>query len=232
MLKGLLTTVCLLILAVPAMAIDWGGTDTGSITINLNIGDWAFVEWQNTIIDFNGTGDWWSPSLSGVAYSACLDDDGKYPTDAWAGDDWYGPRYYEAGEGADLFVRSNCTIYMDVQANGDMQRTGGTETLPTWFTLCFEPFMMDDVWLTDGNMGAPGNEDDGCYVFDNAGTFSFCDAVFPNQHCFPCAGSGFWTTPAMDPEVEGTISFKARVERNGLADQAGSYTTTLDVVFH
>jgi hypothetical protein len=224
---------CVLLLAVPAMGITWDGSQTGTVVINLNIDGWAQVQWQNTVIDFNGASDWWSASLANVAYASCPDDQGKIPTDAWAGDDYYGPRYYEAAEGADIFVRSNATIYMDVTTTGDMTRSGGSETLPTWFTLCFEPFLLDDVWLDDGAGGAPGNTDLGCYAFDGGGnTFATCTGVFPNQTCFPCAGATTWTTGAMDPEVEGTLSFKARVERNGMADQAGSYTTNLNVSFY
>ena len=249
MLRILIAMMTVVALAVPAMGYGttWDGSASGQLEIHLQLNCYIQIEWQEVWIVFNGTGDWYSTQLANVAYSACPDPQGKYPTDPWGGDAYYctDGMYYESGDGAVIFVRSNNDLSMKVTTNGDLlgQTNGGT--LPTWFTVCLAPFWINGSQL----MGeVPTGGQPGHYLYDaTGGVFGHCDDNFANpvpstftptvyenyydQYPFPCVGSQTWTLGSMVPYIEGTIKFLGRVHRHGLADAGDDYKTTLDVLF-
>jgi len=238
MFRTMLIAVVILGLAVPAVA-EWdliGGDQDEAITISLTISEYVQVDWQDTEIHFVGDvlePDFWSTQLRGLAYSLCPDSDGKYPMDAWAGDPWYGPIYYESFDGALIYINSNSNIWMTVTPSGDLD--SGDDTIPLYFTMAGtlygDGFLLGDTWCNDGNIPLDGP---GSYAADEAPADGFIElggtAFFPNQYPFPCAGSPIYTLN-MDAQTQGTLKFLARIERNGLEDQPGTYTATLNVAF-
>lgn len=228
--------VGLLTLPAGAYEVIWDGDADNDLLIDLQVDCYIQIDWQDLAIEFDGANDWWSTQLTGMAYQACPDDDNKFAADPWAGDQWYagaGGRYFEAGDGAAIYVHSNNDLSMAVHTNGDLAGTinSAANTIPTWFTVALAPFMIDDVWLTTGAIPGDG---DGSYLFDNGGAFGYDDATynFPNQHAFPCdPASNTWILGSMAPEIQGTIKFLCRINRHGMADPGDHYSTHLDVTF-
>jgi len=222
-----ITFLCLAVLglAMPALAYDINADiqGTGPVVINATIEGYVQVIYEDVLITFDETDDWWSTTLTGAAYAACPDDEGKFPEDPWAGDSYYGTRYYESGDGATIYVNSNMALSMTVTTDGDLDNGEGG-TIPTYFTCALAPFQIGGTALSGNVPGSSGH-----YLYEDSGDFAHGD-VFPNQGAFTCAG-GSWTLGPMDPQVEGTIKFLARIERNGMQDMAGDYTTDFDVTF-
>ena len=247
MLKKAVLVLGVLVLAIPAFSynVTWDGDSSGVITINAQIDCYIQVLWQDVEIHFQATAndtphDWWSHQLMGVGYMACPDSEGKFPLDPWAGDAYYcgdSGMYYESGDGARIFVRSNNSLSMIVTTNGDLHGTinDPNNKIPTWFTVCLAPFWIGGVQL----QGTVPLDGPGQYLYEdpnNPGVFLHGDDSqghnYPNQYAFPCEPAGTsWTLGSMPPYVEGTIKFLARILRRGLADAGDSYSTTLNVAF-
>ncbi len=240
-MRKLLAILCVLAFALPIYGYEviWDGASEADVTIELQIDCYIQIDWQDTDILFDGSADWWSTQLSGVAYQACPDDGGKNAPEPWAGDQYYAGtngRYYESGDGATIYVHSNNDLSMNVHTRGDLAGTinSASNTIPTWFTVALAPFMIDDLWLSGT---VPGS--DGHYLYDAAPTSAVFshgnDAVgynYPTQYAFPCApASHTWTLGPMAPEIQGSIKFLCRIERHGMADPGDHYTTWLDVWF-
>ena len=253
MLRILIAIMTVAALVVPALGYDtqWEGAQDDTLDIHLQLDCWIQIEWQDTLIEFDGLGDWWCRHLGGVAYSACPDSAGKYSTDPWGGDAYYAPItgiYYESGDGAVIFVRSNNDLSMRVHTNGDLwgNINDPLNTLPTWFTVCLAPFQIGGVALSGS---VPTGGQPGHYLYDaGSGAFGHADNGganpvpgpsangswdnWPNQYPFPChPASQNWTLGPMAPYIEGTIKFLGRVHRQGLADAGDDYWTSLDVHF-
>jgi hypothetical protein len=189
-------------------------------------------------IVFDGTADWWSQQLMGVGYTACPDDGGKFAADPWAGAEYYAGlngRYFESGDGAVIYVHSNNDLSMHVHSNGNLAGTINdpiNNEIPTWFTVCLAPFMIDDNWLATGQIPGDGW---GSYLYDAGGGFFGYDNAaynYPNQYAFACdPASQTWQLGPLAPEIQGTIKFLCRVLRHGLTDPGDHYHTHLDVSF-
>ena len=250
MLRILIAMMAVVALAVPAMGYgtQWEGSPSGQLEIHLALNCYIQIEWQETWIVFNGTTDWWSRHLDNVAYAACPDSAGKWSTDPWGGDAYYAPItgiYYESGDGAVIFVRSNNDLSMAVTTNGDLLGQTNAGNLDTWFTVCLAPFQIGGVALAGSvpTGGQPGHYlyDAGSAVFGHAddgganpvpgGSVPAGYDNWPDQYAFPCVGSQTWTLGSMSPYIEGTIKFLGRVHRHGMADAGDDYKTTLDVLF-
>jgi hypothetical protein len=236
MFRVLLAIVAVLALAVPAAAYEttWEGSPTGDITIYLSLDCYIQILWQDTDIVFDGTNDWWSPTLCYVAYQGPGgDDQGKVSTDPWAGDSYYGTRYFESGDGGYVYVKSNNALSLAVHSEGDLASTVDPCPecfIPTWFTVAFSgPFYVQGVDIGTCNIPLDGW---GTYGIDSGGGVMTYGASFPNQDCFQMdPASQTWTLGPLCPYVEGNINFKARIERNGLADAGGDYQTALNLTF-
>lgn len=244
MLRTLLAIVAIAAVVVPAMAYEetWDGAPDGDLTVYLELDCYVQIEWQDTDIVFDEAGDWWCATREGVGYSACPDPEGKYPTDPWAGDSYYAGAagmYYESADGAVIFIRSNNPLTMDVHVNGNLHSTNpdcGDCYIPTWFTLAAAPFMVEGVWTGVGNIPGDGW---GTYIHEDAppdpGVLGYNDAfygIWPNQKAFPCdPASNNWVLGPLCPGLQGTLKFLARINRHGMVDPGGDYTTWLDVQF-
>jgi hypothetical protein len=237
-MRNLLVLFCVMALAAPIWGYEtiWEGAPDNDIEINLQIDCYIQIDWQDCLIEFDGTSDWWSDQLMGVGYAACPDDGGKFAAEPWAGADYYAGttgRYYESGDGAVIYVHSNNALSMEVHTNGDLYGTinSASNTIPTWFTVALAPFMIDDVWLTTGTIPGDGQ---GSYLYDAGGFFGYDNGTYnyPNQYAFPCdPASQTLILGSMAPEVQGTIKFLCRIERHGMADPGDHYYTWLDVTF-
>jgi len=241
MLRILIAMMVVAMLVVPAM----GYTITnGSATfdIKLDLGGLVYVEWQDYDIVFDGLGDWYSQTqVANVAYLACPDPYGMFPTDAYAGDNWNGTGYdppgmwYESADGARVYVKSNLDLYMQVDTHGDLTGASTSHTLPTWFTVCLATFeeagatLNGTVPFSNGHYLFEHHTD--ITKFDHApdGTVPFGN--WPDQEAFLCAPANTWTLGPVQPYCAGTIQFLGRVYRDGLNDPSDLYSTTLDVVF-
>lgn len=247
MFRNTLIALCVMALAVPAFGYEviWDGNPDGCIQIELQIDCYIQIEWQDIVIVFNDgagdplTWDFWAEQLENVGYARCPDNDGKHPPNPWAGSGYYAPNglYYESCDGGDIFIRSNNDFHMDVHVNGNLTGTLNAPygEIPTWFTLCLCPFMMDGTWLDDGYLGGipfSGGQK-GCYVFggDTGGAMTYCDATYPNQKAFPCAISSTTWTLGIDAPAEGTMKFLCRILRHGMMDPGDLYRTVIDVHF-
>ncbi len=247
MLRILIAIMAVAALAVPAMGYGttWDGSPSGQLEIHLELNCYIQIEWQEIWIVFNGTGDWYSTQLANVAYAAC-DDVSKYPTDPWGGDAYYcsDGMYYESGDGAVIFVRSNNDLSMAVTTNGNLTGQSHGGTLDTWFTVCLAPFqiagspLLGSVptggepghYLYDGGANAFGHANNGAGPPGSVAGTTYDN--WPDQYPFPCATVGQnWTLGSMAPYIEGTIKFLGRVHRPGMADAGDDYKTTLDVLF-
>jgi hypothetical protein len=237
----LLAIVAVLALAVPAAAYEttWDGSPTGDITIYLSLDCYIQILWQDTEIHFDGTNDWWCTQLQGVGYSGPgVDGEGKMSTDPWAGD-WY-DAYFESGDGGYLYVKSNNALSMQVHSAGNLAASDttcpGVCEIPTWFTVALSgPFYVQGMDIGTHNIPLDGwgtycGDQDGAgsgYVMEYGSAYDW-----PNQYCFPMdPESQTWTLGPLCPYVEGNIMFKARIERNGLADAGGDYQTALNLTF-
>jgi hypothetical protein len=244
----------LVVLAVAALTVSagayptqWDGAADGDLTITLGLGCYIQIQWQDTdmVFDYDGdtAEDYYCNELMGTAYLHCPDPDGKTPSDAWAGSEYYcgtDGMYYMTNDGARIFVRSNNPLSMAVHTNGDLHYydpdTSTDLYIPTWFTMCACPFMVGGSWFADGQVpesGVPLLW--GSYLYDTGG-FVIGDSnptyFFPNEWAFPCApASNTYTWGPLVPGVEGTIQWLARIQRFGMLDQGGDYATHLDVTF-
>jgi len=231
-----------LILAFPVWGYEtiWEGDPENDIEINLQIDSSIPIIWQTTAMAFGQVTDWWYPQLMGIAGQPCPSPDGCYPGDPWAGDP-SGPAgadgyYYEEGVGAWIYIHSNNTISMWVTTNGDLegQINSSDNHIPTWFTVCLCPFMIDDQWLTTGIVPGSGGQY-GSFLYEaSSGIFGYDNSAYnhPNQWAFPCDPElQTWQLGPMQPETQGTIMFHCRIVRHGMADPGDNYYTWLDVSF-
>lgn len=222
-----------------------GGDETEEICIILDLPCWIQIDWQDCTIEFDGVNDYWCYDLMGTGYYVPGTDpypEGKGCLDPWAGADYYAPNgiYFESYDGADIYVHANNQLIMTVHTNGDLYGTcvfpncPEDHWIPTWFTVALCPFMIDDVWLTTGTIPFSGGQQ-GCYLGPGtAWDFLYDNAAYnyPNQHAFQCNPvSQTWTLGPLNPEVQGTIKFLARIWRRGLVDAGDDYRTCLDVAF-
>jgi len=239
MLRVIVAIMAVVALAVPAAAYEttWDGDAAGDITIYLTLDCYIQIEWQDTDIVFDGVSGWFCDQLEDVAYAACPDGDGKFPTDPWAGSSYYasGGLFYESADGAVIFIRSNNPLSMSVTTNGDLyfEEEGCESYIPTWFTMCAAPFMVDGVWTGVGDIPGDGW---GTYLNETgAGVLGYNDPVegkHPNQTAFPCAPpANNWVLGPLCPGIEGTLKFLGRIHRHGMEDMGGNYTTVLNVLF-
>lgn len=237
-MRILVAIAAVVALAVPAAAYDttWDGEQEGDITIYLDLNCYIQIQWQDVEIHFDGTNDWWSAVRCSSAYQGPGgDDQGKTSIDPWAGDSYYGTRYFESGDGGYVYVKSNNVLWMDVHSEGDLSAQPDTlcpaVTIPTWFTVAFSgPFYVEGQDIGTCTIPQDGW---GTYGYDPGDHSIAYGASYPNQDCFPMdPASQIWTLGPLCPYVEGNINFKARIERNGLADAGGNYTTALNLSFY
>jgi hypothetical protein len=242
MLRILMAMLAVVALTVSAAAYttQWDGDQTGQLDINLTLNCYIQILWQDSVITFSDSytfpnGDYWCNTLEGAQYTALPGPDSKPATDPWAGNG--APYYFESGDGADIYVKSNNALSMRVTPAGDLQASGEDDcpdcTIPTWFTCALSgPFVVQGLDIGLGTIPGDGN---GVYLADGGSyEFSYTDGtygVWPNQHAFSCADTGTWHLGPLCPYVEGNIKFLARILRSGMADAGGDYTTHLDVAF-
>lgn len=230
--------VALMMLSIPAFGYEviWDGAQSDQIKMSLQIDCYIQIQWQDTDILFTDQPpyDWWSTTLQPVGTQRCPDDDNQHPMYAWAGNQ-AGGRFYESDDGAVIYVHSNNTLSMKVHRNGNLtgQKNSPNNKIPTWFTIALCPFMINGAWLSGHTI--PGTSEVGIYASDDNGDFVMetgTGADHPNQFVFPCTpASDTYMLGPMDPEVQGTIKFLARIERHGMADPGDQYYTWLDVWF-
>lgn len=256
MSRIILASLLVMLLALPAMATvhENNGTDPHDITINLNIPCYTNVYWNNTdddhTINFcdvvqNGSnnGDWWRDPSSGVRGAYSANDALAFPYNK-PSQDAFAQGYYESYDHAFFWLESNCNVDWTVTDNGDL--SNGSSTIPTWFTIAFSNNTDGGGGFIDGgarqSCGQIPLDGYGTYAQDSGGdltmTLFACtddgggSAFHPNQWPFPCNNSS-WTTasPSFSAFCQGTVLFHARALRSGLQDQAGSYTTSIDMAF-
>ncbi len=230
MRKALVILVALMI-AAPAMAtttwdIQGGGASEG-IDVTLDIDGYIQIIWQDLNIAFSGGNDWqWNgPNVRGDEYfwnTVPVDD-------PWTED------YYESGDAGYVYVKSNTTFHMVSDPDHNLEQTieGHTYELPTWFTLCACPFILNGETLDDGVVPGSGGQH-GSYAADEDadGTMELGGTAFwGNQYCFPFEGPVDSWTLNLPGASQGTLLYHARVDRNGITDAAGSYSATLTVSF-
>jgi hypothetical protein len=244
---ALLAAVALLALTGPAaMAITWdyGDPPTGDadedIDVEITIDGYAQVLWQDLSIVFSdnndGTGDWWNDTaVEGTAYSALPSgtDEVKASTDPWAGYD--DGCWYESRDSARVYVHTNADIDMTVTDSGDL--ADGGDTIPTWFTVSAfglggSAIVGDATY--NWNAGLPGAVGTGTFMYESGSDLlhpgTDVGMEYPNQDAIALDGSGTWKAD-LDAETDATITFVVRIERHGLSDSAGVYTTTIPVAF-
>jgi hypothetical protein len=236
MLRTLIAVMAVAALVVPAMGYTITNP-SNTFNIQLNIGEFVQILWQDTDMVFDGATDWWSPQLANVGYGGCPDNYGHYPTDVFAGDNYPDGMgmYYESGDGATIYLKSNTLLSMQVTTSGDLLGAASAHTIPTWFTTCLAPFQINGVALNGTVPGSNGHylydAGSGAFGHGNNGTGPSGYDNYPNQEPFACAGSSTWTLGPMAPYVEGSIKFLARCYRLGMSDPADTYTTTLGILF-
>ena len=249
MLRILIAVMAVAALVVPAMGYTITNP-SNTFDINLNIGEYVQIIWQGIHINFNGSTDWWCRSLDHVGYAACPDSFGHVPTDNWAGDNYPTPNgmYYESGDGADIWVKSNTLLSMKVTTTGDLKGVSTNATIPTWFTTALSgPFVIGGAqlvgtvpfspspgghYLYDAGSSVFGHADDGGANPVPGGSVPAGYDNYPDQYPFPCVPAATnWTLVQLTPYVEGNIKFLARCYRLGMADAADTYVTNLNVLF-
>lgn len=239
-----MVAVAALTVSAGAYPTQWDGEPDGDLTITLGLGCYIQIQWQDTdmVFDYDGDSaeDYYCNELTGTAYLHCPDPDGKTPSDAWAGSEYYcgtDGMYYMTNDGAVIFVRSNNPLSMAVHTNGNLHYYGetcGDVYIPTWFTMCAAPFMVEGSWFDDGEVPESGGQW-GSYLFEESiGVIGDSDPTqfFPNEYAFPCEpASQTWTWGPLCPGVEGTVKWLARIQRFGMLDEGGDYATHVDVTF-
>jgi hypothetical protein len=212
------------------------GDSDEDITVNCNIDTYVQVIWDTDMtIDFSsandGTGDWWNDTaVEGSAYSALPGgpDEVKASTDAWAGyDDGV---WYESRDDVHIYVHSNTSIDMNITDNGGLK--DGDDTIPTWFTLgAFGDSgsaLIGDIPYS-GSPALPGGPNTGTFLHDaTSRTLGWGVREYPNQDAMPLNGGAAYKA-TFPPETDATLTFHARIHRNGLSDSAGNYSTTIPV---
>jgi hypothetical protein len=245
MSRGILATALVLLLAAPAAAtITYINPTTPDININLVIDCYTKVEWNNGDVDHtidfsslvqNGSnaGDWWTagPVRSGYGNAT------KSSQDAFA------TGFFESYDTAFFWLQSNCNVDMTVTDTGDL--SNGSSTLPTWYTIALTNNTGGGGGFIDNGTrytcGAIPGDGQGTYAQDSNGDNTmtlfacvddggFVSAFYPTQWPFPM-GAGLAPKGLFTGFAEGTVLFHARVERNGLADAAGTYTSSLNLAF-
>jgi hypothetical protein len=258
MLRSLVVGLCVLALATTAAAFtDIQGNST--ITVSLNIGKYTQVWYQDDSyniavapepdIVFSGTQgvDWHNTALIG-AYSATSSATGA-ATEGWA------CGYFEASDGATIFMKSNCDMSGTIATSGDL--TSGANTIPTWFTVAVTGWddcqgIHDPNGFRLGNSGGTtagwvddctppfaatpgGYGGDGTAAGDLAGPVTPIlfggQGCYPNQDCFQMVGNNGATFDLDAPVGPGTMKFLARCFRKGTQDVAGNYSATLTPTF-
>ncbi len=240
MLRIIVTIMAIAALTLSAAAYTtvWDGDAAGDITIYLGLDCYVQIQWQDIDIIFNDGTDYFCPQLEDIGYSACPDGDGKGPLNPWAGSGYYtgdAGMYYESADGAVIFFRSNNPLSMEVDSNGDLHAVDpdcGDCYIPTWFTMCAAPLMVEGEWVGVGTIPGDGW---GTYLHeDSPGVLGYNNiphGLYPTQEAFACEPANHWVLGPLCPGVEGTMKFLARIHRNGLADAGGDYTTVLNVLF-
>jgi hypothetical protein len=235
--------VIAMVIAVPAAAtVNETNPATPDVYVELNIGCFTNVYWNNADVDhqifFNdivqngsNTGDWYSAVLTG-AYLAAT----KASQDAWA------TGYYESYDDANFWFQANCDVQMTITTGGDLKNSSAPDTLDTWFTVALSNNTGCTYNVDCGFIDGGARQSDGIIPLDGMGTYAddantdtvmelFGGAFYPVQYSFPMGSVGTTYTANFDAFAEGTILFHARVLRNGISDAAGEYTTSLDMTF-
>ena len=240
MFKKVLVLGAVMLLASSVSAVDVPiGDGTGDIVMNLDIAQFAQVcigtdgtgALLDEVIDFSSAvageagSDYYRAFAGGVRglYSPLVSGD-KATTDAFA------TGYYESFDGADYWMQTNGgSMTMTINATGGL--TNGTKVLPTWFTLCAGNFTLDGNWLTGGNIPIGG---DGSYFADEVSPFGVMELVgtpaYSDQYNFDIFSGGTWNY-TFEGVCNGSLKFLGRVLRDGFADPAGHYTTTMTALF-
>lgn len=159
--------------------------------------------------------------------------EGKKADEAWA------HAWFEADDYVQVYIHTNTDISMTLTPGG-LLSDGAGHTLPSWFTMagyCLTPtpggFLLAGTTYTGGNAPFAAANTDGRYLEPGAGGTVVPGGgiygVYPDQWCFPMnSGSRFLDA---DAPTQGTITFHARLFRNGMNDVAGNYTGSIPVTF-
>jgi hypothetical protein len=153
---------------------------------------------------------------------------GKVATDSWA------EGCFKSWDQVQVYVNTNTDVEMTVTPNGQLANAAG-DTLPSWFTVSgydYGGFQLAGMTYTGGNAPNATSGTDGSYFQAvGSGGYSLTGAytAYPNEWCFPMGDNA--RVLDADAPTQGTITFKAVVERNGMDDVAGSYSGTIDVDF-
>jgi len=232
-----------MVIAVPAAAtVNETNAASPDVHVELNIGCFTNVYWNNTnddheiffndiVQDGSNLGDWWRADLTG-AYGAANPGDPKASQDAWA------TGYFESYDEAFFWFQANCDVQMTVTTGGNLTHTSTSEELDTWFTMS----LTNGTGTADGFINGGARMSDGSIPLDGLGTYAddsntdtvmelFGGAFYPGQYSFPMGSGAKVYTANFDAFAEGTILFHARVLRNGISDTAGKYTSSLNMTF-
>jgi len=243
MRKILLIGVLMLVMAAPAGATVYvtNGSNPQDITVTLVIDCYTNIYWNNTddqnivfnddVQDGSNSGDWWSSVLIG-AYGTAT----KSSQDPWA------EGYYESYDTALFWLDTNCDATMTLTCSGNLDNGAGAE-LPTWFTTALTnntdcTCNVDCGFINGGVRQSKGQIPMDCegYYADDTNSDNVMEHMgthYPNQYAFPMevAGTPQVYTMPFTAHAQGTILFHARVLRSGMADNAGTYTATINVGF-
>jgi len=252
MRKLIILLVVLAFAAVPAFAaINWDNGITGcTMNVSITIAEWAQVQCQDNSIIFSGNtttgyndgdGDWWGTSKDGyyAAISSAVPPDGKASTDPWAGAEYItgdpdgSPTgiYYEATNNARHYVRTNTDIRGTVVCNTLTNQHPNGGTMPTYFTIAMAGDGTNPAYNNGSALNVvsdfpgPPTNNAGAYGADaGSNTIAYTGG---SPHGF---AAGTWTYDLLCPAF-GTISFHARILRQGMMNCAGNYTATITVTY-
>ncbi len=257
MLRKTLIAAMVLGLTLPLWADVYpvNGSNPQDITISLTIPCYTQVYWNSpgsswdendqTIVfndlvqDGNSDGDFYRATADGLI--------GQYGAATQSSQDPWAEGYYESYDAALFWLDTNCDADMTLISGGNLSTQDGAE-LPTWYTIAFTnntgcTYNVDCGFIDDGvrdPCGVIPMDGQGCYGDDDNPadyvieyTQSDGASFWPNQFAFPMEDQNGNTTYTahFHGHAQGTILFHARVLRSGMADPAGTYTTTLTVNF-
>lgn len=200
MLRKSLVILCVLALTAPAWAILDMPTNNMPITVQLTIGTYTQIWFQDDtwatppaandfdiVFTNSATGAWpddpWRSTASGLigAYSW------PAPNPPTSG---LGTGYYESVDGATIWMQSNTAFTATITCSGDLIETGGS-TIPTWFTIVVSEAVAGSggfrdgacvdaatwPWVNDGVIPLSGGKSGGYGGDDPLGTGNFGNAV-------------------------------------------------------
>lgn len=219
------------------------------IPITAQVKCYIQIIYQNNDIGFvndKNPGDWFRARADGlIGFYRALDpnnNDDHSSCDPWA------DGYYESRDGAWLWVQTNNPLTMLIHRNGDLETVDG-DTIPTYWTLAASGnwdngFLVGGQWVNDGDIpldGAGGYAGTSSPGLTPGGTiFLGIQAFYPNQEAFSCETASTTDSLKLPCPTRGNLMFKARMLRTSIAwgesgdlvpDQAGNYSTKLDVTF-